>query len=154
MPVARAAAIVVHGCAAVHVEPLPLGDTNAPLTVSASGMQLVGAAAGHPRNPLLQANPHSLAAHVGDAFATVVLHTSPQLPQLLRSVVVFVHSVGLATGHAVSPALQSRAQAPAAHAACPVPLADGGGQSSRILRSWSRRAARRRTPSAPRWGTR
>ena len=53
-----AAAIVVQGCAAVHVEPLPLGDTNAPLTVSAAGMHVVGAAAGHPMKPLLQANPH------------------------------------------------------------------------------------------------
>jgi len=47
---------------------------------------------------------------------------------LLRSVVVFVHSVGFATGHAVSPALQSSVQTPAAHAACPVPLVDGAGQ--------------------------
>jgi hypothetical protein len=92
-------------------------------------MHAVGAVAGHPRKPLLQANPHLLAAHVGDAFATVVVHTSPQLPQLPRSVVVFVHSVGLATGHAVSPALQSSVQTPAAHAACPVPLVDGAGQT-------------------------
>jgi hypothetical protein len=48
---------------------------------------------------------------------------------LLRSVVVFVHSAGLATGHAVSPALQSSVQTPAAHAACPVPLIDGAGQT-------------------------
>jgi hypothetical protein len=39
-PVAIAAAIVVHGCVAVHAVPLPLGDTNAPLTVSGPGMQV------------------------------------------------------------------------------------------------------------------
>jgi hypothetical protein len=35
--VASAAAIVVQGCVAVQVVPLPAGDTKAPLTVSASG---------------------------------------------------------------------------------------------------------------------
>jgi hypothetical protein len=47
---------------------------------------------------------------------------------LLRSVVVFVHSAGFVTGHAVSPALQSSVHTPAVHAACPVPLVDGLGQ--------------------------
>jgi hypothetical protein len=55
-------------------------------------------------------------------LATAVLHASPQLPQLLRSVVVSAHSVGLLVGHAVSPALQSSVQPPAAHAALPAPL--------------------------------
>jgi hypothetical protein len=50
-----AAAIVVQGCAAVHVEPLPLGDTNAPLTVSAAGMHVF---ASQRRKPVSQANPH------------------------------------------------------------------------------------------------
>ena len=57
------------------------------------------------------------------------MHTSPQVPQLPTSVVVFVHSAGFATGHAVSPALQSSVQTPAAHAACPVPFVDGAGQT-------------------------
>jgi hypothetical protein len=62
------------------------------------------------------ANPHWLEAHVGCALAIAVVHTSPQLPQLLVSSVVLAHSVGAAVGHAVSPALQFSVHAPAAHA--------------------------------------
>jgi len=73
----------------------------------------------------LQAKPHVLAAHVGCAFDTGVVQTSRQVPQLLRSVVVSVHSVGIPVaggmaGHAVSPAVQSNVHALCAHAARPV----------------------------------
>jgi hypothetical protein len=64
--------------------------------------------------------------HVGPACCTAVVHTSPQLPQLLRSFVVFAHSVGRLTGHAVSPALQFRVHAPEAHAGCPAPTVGPG----------------------------
>ena len=57
-----------------------------------------------------------LATHVGCALAGAGPHTSPQLPQLLRSVVVLAHSVGPTTGHAVSPALQLRVHALATQA--------------------------------------
>jgi hypothetical protein len=63
-----------------------------------------------------------LAAHVGCAFETGVVHTSRQVPQLFRSVVVSVHSVGIPVaggmaGHAVSPAVQCSVHARFAHAA-------------------------------------
>jgi hypothetical protein len=51
-----------------------------------------------------------------------VLHTSPQLPQLPRSVVVSSHSVGLATGQAVSPAVQESEQPPLTQMGEPVPF--------------------------------
>jgi hypothetical protein len=123
-PVAIAVAMVLHGCVEVQVAPLPcIGDTNAPLTVSGPGMHVLELQS---RKPVLQAKPHLLVAQVGCALGGAVLHTSPQLPQLLRSVVVSAHSVGLAVGHAIRPALQSRVHAPAAHAGVPVPLVGPG----------------------------
>jgi len=124
LPVAMAAATVVHGCVEEQAVPLPCAaDTNAPLTVSGPGMHVLAL---QRRNPVLHANPHVLAPHVGCAFCTAVLHTSPQLPQLFRSVTVSAHSVGLAVGHAVNPALQFRVHAPEAHAGKPVPVVGPG----------------------------
>jgi hypothetical protein len=65
---------------------------------------------------VLQSNPHTLVLHFGCALGGAVEHTSPQLPQLLRSFVVFAHSVGLTVGQAVNPALQLRVQPPVTHA--------------------------------------
>src|ERR1700734_3113849 len=120
LPVASAAAMVPHGMVAEQVVPVPFdGETNAPFVVSARARHELPL---HSWKPVLHANPHWLPAHVAWAFATAVLQTSPQLPQLLRSVIVSAHSVGTAAGHAVNPALQSSVHAPAAHAACPAPL--------------------------------
>jgi hypothetical protein len=86
LPVARAAAIVAHGAAAEHVEPLPLGETNAP---AGSGPMHEALLQG--KNPWLQANPHWLPLHVGCAFATAVLQALPQELQFFASFVVSVH---------------------------------------------------------------
>jgi hypothetical protein len=116
--------MVAQGCVEVQVVPLPcVGDTNAPSTVSGPGMHVFVL---HSKKPVLHANPHWLVMHVGVAFSTAVVHTSPQLPQLERSVVVSAHSVGLAVGHAVRPALQLSVHPPAAHAGCPLPLVGPG----------------------------
>ena len=89
------------------------------MTVSASGMHWF---VPHCWKPELQAKPHVLAAHVGCAFDTGVVQTSRQVPQLFRSVVVSVHSVGIpvaggVAGHAVSPAVQCSVHLLLAHAA-------------------------------------
>jgi hypothetical protein len=68
----------------------------------------------------LHAKPHWLALHVACALATVVEHAFPQLPQLLRSVVVSVHSLGLPVGQPVNPLLQVKLQLLPMHAGCPL----------------------------------
>ena len=73
----------------------------------------------------MQLNVQPLPTHAAELFGTAV-HTCPQLPQSFTSVVVSSHSVGLATGHAVSPALQVRPQWPVVHVACPPPLVGAG----------------------------
>jgi hypothetical protein len=68
-----------------------------------------------------------LVAHVGCAFATVVVQTFPQLPQLLRSLVRSSHSVGTpVAGHALRPAAQLRPQVLDLHAAVPLPFVGPG----------------------------
>jgi hypothetical protein len=64
--------------------------------------------------------------HVANAFATDVVQTWPQLPQLFTSLVASSHCVGAAVGHAVRPAAQRSVHAPPLHAAVPIPAVGPG----------------------------
>jgi hypothetical protein len=102
----------LHGAAAVQPAVAePLGETKSP-----SGSGPMHEVPLHSRKPASHVNPHLLLVHFSCALGGGLGQTSPQPPQLVVSSVVLAHSVGAAVGHAVSPALQSRVHAPAAHA--------------------------------------